>query len=168
MICSALKALAIFIFSVLALSWNTPHVLSREASTEAISGSGWKVMEKDGIHWIVTPRGERFFSKGVNIVCGGRDTPQSRNGKVYHWSNFFDSEAEWRRAANSQLETWGFNTRGGWSDTSTDFSLALTVDLELGRNAHFHWFDPFDPAMESRTREWAEKLTEPYRGDPRL
>lgn len=42
------------------------------------------------------------------------------------------------------------------------------VELDLGRYAKLHWFDPFDPAMESETLKWAEKLTQPYRNDPHL
>ena len=42
------------------------------------------------------------------------------------------------------------------------------MDLELGRNTKFHWFDPFDPAMEEETLKAAKELTAPYRNDPLL
>ena len=38
----------------------------------------------------------------------------------------------------AQIREWGFNTLGGWSDSSPDLGLPLTVDLELGRNSRFH------------------------------
>lgn len=46
--------------------------------------------------------------------------------------------------------------------------LPLMVDIELGRNSKFHWFDPFNPSMEARALETAERLTAPYRNDHRL
>jgi hypothetical protein len=128
----------------------------------------WKTVARDGIHWIQTPDGRLFYSKGVNIVTGGAESEKSKRKQAFYWANFHRTIEEWRRTVGAQLLGWGFNTRGGWSDPSPDIDLALTVDLELGRNSKFHWFDPFDPAMEQQTLEHARKLTAPYRNDPRL
>ena len=128
----------------------------------------WKTVVKDGIHWIQAPDGRLFYSKGVNIVNGGKECEKSRQKHAFYWANFHRTIDEWRRTVGAQLLGWGFNTRGGWSDPSPDIDLALTVDLELGRNSRFHWFDPFDPAMEQQTLQQAQKLTGPYRNDPRL
>ena len=137
-----------------------------EPSTDP--ASGWQTLEKDGIRWLVTPGGQLFFSNGVNFLDSGKESAKSRAKQAFYWGNFFPTLEEWRRAAGAQLLEWGFNTRGGWSDPSPDFELALTVDLELGRNSKFHWFDPFSPEQEENTLEWAEKLTAPYRHDPKL
>src|SRR6185312_14173513 len=40
------------------------------------------------------------------------------------------------------------------------------INLELGRLAKFHWFDPFDPNMPARMDAEARKLTAPYRHSP--
>ncbi len=128
----------------------------------------WQVTQKDGIHWLVDPQGELFYSKGVNFIDPGKDTPRSQKKQAFYWGNFFPSIDDWRRQTTSQLQGWGFNTRGGWSDPSPNLDLPLMVDIELGRNSKFHWFDSFHPAMEARVMEWAEKLTAPYRHDPRL
>ncbi len=128
----------------------------------------WGVMEKNGVHWLSTPEGRPFFSKGVNFIDGGKESEKSLRKQAFYWRNFYPSIDDWRRSAGMQLNCWGFNTRGGWSDPSRDIDLALTVDIELGRNSKFHWFDPFDPAMEKTVVEWAEKLTAPFRGDPSL
>jgi len=128
----------------------------------------WKTTVKDGVHWLVTPEGRLFYSKGVNIVNGGQESASSRRLESYFWGNFFPSLDAWHRAVGGQLAGWGFNTRGGWSDPSPNMGLALMVDLELGRNSKFHWFDPFDPAMEEETLRLAKELTEPYRNDPLL
>jgi hypothetical protein len=44
--------------------------------------------------------------------------------------------------------------------------LPVIPDLELGRMARFHWFDPFDPATEEEMRRWAHRLVAPYKGNP--
>ncbi len=130
--------------------------------------SGWQTVCKDGVHWLVTPQGTRFYSKGVNFVDGGIETPASLEMKAYYWKNFFPVLEEWHQAVGTQLAAWGFNTRGGWSDPSPKIGLALTVELDLGRRAGVHWFDPFDPAMDTTVDAWARTLTRPYLDDPLL
>lgn len=139
-----------------------------EAQTPPQAAAAWKTVVKDGVHWLLTPEGRYFYSKGVNIVTSGKENEKSLNKQSYYWGNFFPSIDNWRRDTGEQLSQWGFNTRGGWSDPSPALNLGLTVDLELGRNSKFHWFDPFDPAMEEETVRWAQQLTAPYRNDPRL
>jgi len=143
----------------------TPAVLAEAGS---VSGTGWKVIRKDGVHWLVAPQGTLFYSKGVNFIDPGKDTPKSREKQDYYWGNFFPSLEDWRKGTSRQLREWGFNTRGGWSDASNGLDLPLMVEIDLGRLSHFHWFDSFHPDIEMRVAEWAEKLTAPYRGDPRL
>ena len=38
----------------------------------------WQTVVQDGVHWLVTPCGERFFSVGVNALEGGYPTAPSR------------------------------------------------------------------------------------------
>ena len=128
----------------------------------------WGVAERNGVRWLVTPQGRLFYSKGVNIVVPGKKTPKSDLRQEYYWGNFYRSSLEWCSTVNRRLEEWGFNTRGGWSDPNPNLQTALTVDLELGRNSRYHWFDPFDPEMERTMDETALKLTAPYRDNPRL
>ncbi len=130
--------------------------------------AGWTTVEERGVQWLVTPEGKRVFSKGVNLVDGWKETEKTRENVAFYWGNHYASIADWRRSASERLRAWGFNTLGGWSDPSPELGHCLTVDLELGRNAEFHWFDPFDPAMQGKVAEWAERLTAPYRNDPRL
>ncbi len=99
---------------------------------------------------------------------GAAETAKSRQGLAYYWRRFYPSEARWRAAVEAQLLRFGFNTRGAWSDPSRAFTLPLTVELDLGRLAKLHWFDPFDPAAEETTRRWAAQLTAEHHGDPRL
>ncbi len=47
-----------------------------------------------------------------------------------------------------------------------ELRLPTIVNLELGRNARFHWFDPFAPETEARMMALARKLVAPYRNTP--
>jgi hypothetical protein len=44
--------------------------------------------------------------------------------------------------------------------------LPIIPDLEIGREARYHWYDPFDPAMEKELRSWAHRLVAPYKDNP--
>lgn len=143
--------------------------LVRPAAGQDGFGSGkWGTGKVNGVHWLLDPSGKPFYSKGVNIVSPGMQNEKSMAGHAYCWSNFYPSMEHWRAGVGGQLKEWGFNTLGGWSECSAELGLALTVDLELGRNSRFHWFDPFDPKMEQVVLERARELTAPFRGLPFL
>ena len=128
----------------------------------------WSTAEINGVKWLTDPEGKLFYSKGVNIVSPGKQSEKSKTAEAYYWANFYTSVEQWRAKVGAQLRQWGFNTLGGWSDSSPDLGLPLTVDLELGRHSRFHWFDPFEPQMEQKTLEKARELTAPYRNLPQL
>lgn len=128
----------------------------------------WKTTERNGVSWLVDPQGRLFYSKGVNSVEGGLPSERSRRGLAYFWGNFYPCLDAWQQSAGTRLLQWGFNTLGGWSDPSPRLPLALTVNLEIGRNAQLPWFDPFDPTMERRVLLWAEMLTARFRRESRL
>jgi hypothetical protein len=128
----------------------------------------WGTADINGVLWLIDPEGKPFYSKGVNFVSPGKDSEKSRSGLAFCWSNFCSSIGEWREEAASRLKAWGFNSLGGWSDCSPDYGLPLMVDLELGRNSRFHWFDPFDPQMEQEVLEKAKELTAAYRNLPQI
>jgi hypothetical protein len=144
---------------------SVPSTSSAKVDSEA---KKWGTAEINGVKWLIDPEGKPFYSKGVNIVSPGKQSDKSRAGQAYCWVNFYPSIDQWRKTVGDQIRRWGFNTLGGWSDSSPDLGLPLMVDLELGRNSHFHWFDPFDPQMDQRTLEKAKELTAPYRNLPHL
>ncbi|MGC9195199.1 MAG: hypothetical protein ACP5IL_07065 [Syntrophobacteraceae bacterium] len=129
---------------------------------------GWSTAKINGVWWLIDPQGKPFYSKGVDIVSPGVQSPKSMAGHAFYWAIFYPSIDNWRLGVGSQLRKWGFNTLGGWSDSSPKIGLPLVVDLELGRNSQFHWFDPFDPRMEQITMQRARILTAPYRNLPQL
>ncbi len=128
--------------------------------------AGWRVeRDGDGHAWLRTPCGERFFSIGVNVVDGGASGAHL-NRPHYDWRETAASLAAWEAVTRQRLSDWGFNSAGAWSLPPQALKLPSAINLELGRLAKFHWFDPFDPAMPERMRREALRLTAPFRGSP--
>ncbi|HEX2228533.1 MAG TPA: hypothetical protein VHM64_15460, partial [Candidatus Binatia bacterium] len=117
-------------------------------------------------HWLLTPCGERFFSVGVNVIDGGEPQRFSDRRIAYHWGTFYPDLEDWARTTRQRVLAWGFNTAGAWSLHPAILALPITPDLELGRSARFHWFDPFDPATAEQMHAWAHLLVAPYKGNP--
>jgi hypothetical protein len=115
------------------------------------------------VSWLTLPGGPRFFSIGADTVNGGakafRDTG-------YYFDKYYPDRAAWAEDAQKRLYSWGFNTRGGWSDPGRDMTLPLVPEIDLGRNSRLHWFDPFAPDALAVTVAKARELTAPYAGNP--
>jgi hypothetical protein len=128
--------------------------------------SRWSLATEDGVSWLKTPCGERFYSLGVNIIDGGY-SHRVKDGKTYYsWKAFAPSLGDWVKETRSRLDHWGFNTLGGWSLPPQQLEMPAVINLELGRHALFHWFDPFALATERRMMALARELVAPYRGSP--
>jgi hypothetical protein len=128
--------------------------------------SRWQTIVQDGVHWLVTPCGERFFSIGVNAAEGGYPQRFPDKRTAYHWGTFYPDLEAWAQMAHQRLLAWGFNTTGGWSLHPVMLAFPTTPNLELGRTARFHWFDPFHPSTAEHMRAWARRLVAPYKGNP--
>ncbi len=127
--------------------------------------SAWTIARENGVAWLVTPCGERSLAVSVDIVDGGAsgtNVPRPH----YDWTRFAPSLPDWEAATRERLAAWGFNSVGAWSLPPQELRIPGAIDLELGRNARFHWFDPFDPATAARMMREARLLTAPYRGSP--
>ncbi len=125
--------------------------------------SGFGVVREDGVSWLTLPGGPRFLSIGADTVNGG-DRKYRENG--YYFDKYYPDRAAWAADTQARLYAWGFNTRGGWSDPGTDMTLPLVPEIDLGRNARLHWFDPFAPDALELTIAKARELTAPYRDNP--
>jgi hypothetical protein len=150
---------------LVAAAWPSARAMACTELAEAAS-SRWSVATENGVSWLVTPCGQRFLSFGVNALDGGYPY-REKDGKVYYsWNAFAPSEAAWVAAARRRLGEWGFNSAGGWALPPHELRLPTIINLELGRRARFHWFDPFAPATEARMTALARQLVAPYRNDP--
>src|SRR5262245_50694752 len=129
--------------------------------------SRWRTQSADGVDWLITPCGDRFFSIGVNVVDGGIGTPWGSRGSHYHWRTFAPSLDTWAQQARGRLLGWGFNTAGGWSLGPRRLDMPSTIELSLGVRVNFVWNDPFHPDLPGLVRDAAKRLIAPYKGDPR-
>ena len=127
-------------------------------------GTRWSVTRNGGVNWLVTPCGDEFFSAGVNVLDGGAPQRLADDRLWYSWTAFAPSLETWSEETRKRLSVWGFNSAGGWSLPPATLRLPEIANLELGRLAQFHWFDPFDPATEERMMTTAARLVEPYAG----
>ena len=127
--------------------------------------SRWTVESERGVAWLRTPCGERFLAIGVDVVDAG-DSGAGVDRPRYDWRNVAPSRAAWAADARRRLYDWGFNSAGAWSLPPQQLGIPVAINLELGRYAKFHWFDPFDPATEARMFAEAERLTAPFRDSP--
>ena len=128
--------------------------------------SRWALVAENGVAWLKTPCGDRFYSIGVNILDGGY-LEREQTGKVYYsWKAFAPTVADWAAETRRRLAAWGFNSAGGWSLSPQQLRLPAVIDIELGRRAKFHWFDPFSPESEERMMALARESVAPFRGSP--
>jgi hypothetical protein len=128
--------------------------------------SQWKIEIQQSVSWLLTPCGERFLSISVNVLDGGYPSRIFKGRLAYHWGTFYPHLESWVAVTLQRLAAWGFNTAGAWSLKPSQLPLPFIANLELGRQAHFVWFDPFRPSMEEEMRDWAHRLVTPYKGSP--
>ncbi len=132
---------------------------------DSAASTHWSIVRDGGKSFLVTPCGDRFFSVGVNVIDGGV-TADSLDRAHYDWHNAASSLDEWVGQTKQRLKQWDFNSAGGWSLPPQQLKLPSVINLELGRLAQFHWFDPFDPATTKKMFDEAKRLTAPYRNTP--
>jgi hypothetical protein len=138
---------------------------ARACDLDHTSTTRWTIVREGAISGLVTPCGDPFFSTGVNVLDAGI-TAGYLDRPHYDWRNTAGSMDEWIIETKERLDRWGFNSAGAWSLPPQQLKLPSIVNLEIGRLARFHWFDPFDPAAVKRMYEEAKTLTAPYRNSP--
>ena len=160
------KACRCLLLAIVILMVQSASVVSACPSMASAPHSRWQVTAHNGVFWLLTPCGERFFSLGVNVLDTGYPQRLFQGRLAYHWKTFYPDLAAWSRSARRRVLAWGFNTAGAWSVHPDMLGLPTIPDLEIGREASYHWFDPFQPAMEEELRAWARRLVAPYKGNP--
>jgi hypothetical protein len=126
----------------------------------------WSIAVENGISWLLTPCDRRFFSLGVNALDGGYPYRRKDGKTWYSWTAFAPTLGGWMSHVRRRLGQWGFNSAGGWALPPQQLQLPTIIDLELGRLARYHWFDPFAPATPRRMTTIARRLVAPYRNTP--
>lgn len=126
----------------------------------------WQVEARHNVFWLLTPCGEPFFSTGINVINEGYPSRMYAGRLSYHWQTFYPDFETWKTITRRRVVSWGFNTAGSWSLPPNMIALPSIPNLELGRQAAFHWFDPFRPSMDREMRDMAHQLVAPYKGSP--
>jgi hypothetical protein len=160
------RSLTAFLAAIIAAAF--PGGARACADFAAAPSTRWSLATENGVSWLVTPCGERFFSLGVNVLDGG-NSEHAKVGKAYSgydWEAFAPTLQDWAAETRRRLFSWGFNSAGGWALPPQVLELPTVINLELGRLARFHWFDPFAPETETRMNALARELVAPYRDTP--
>jgi hypothetical protein len=136
---------------------------STAGSSLARASSRWRLTVEDGVHWLITPSGEKFYACGVNGVDAG-SAPEEVDGRpAYYLWNLYASTDDWAAMVRHRLGKWGFNHLGAWNFRPEKIGLPYIANLDLGRLSEALWFDAFDPELPARVGLWAERLTAPHR-----
>jgi hypothetical protein len=161
---AATRSVAVFIAVTVASAVPTGSLAC--ADFAAAPSTRWSLTTENGLSWLVTPCGERLLSLGVNVLDGGYPE-REKEGKIYYsWKAFEPTLADWTAETRRRLSSWGFNSAGGWALAPQMLKLPTIINLELGRLARFHWFDPFASETETRMKALARELVAPYRDTP--
>ena len=162
-------ARSLTVFAAVALSAGLVAESARACSDFAAAPSTrWSLTKEGAVSWLVTPCGEHFFSLGVNVLDGG-NFEHAKVGKAYSgysWEAFAPTLPDWAAETRRRLFSWGFNSAGGWALPPQVLKLPTVINLELGRLARFHWFDPFSDETADNMNRLARELVAPYRDSP--
>ena len=125
--------------------------------------------QRDGIWWFIAPGNRPFFSLGVTCVdLGGKPTDGAEHVE-YVYSDFYDSPESWAADTVQRLQSWDFNTIGGWSSEHVNGKgMPDTPVLHIGASTGLHWGDLFDEAMARAVYDLVENMAAPRSQDPNL
>jgi|GEM_PF-6255074 len=119
-------------------------------------GTRYSVTQQDYRWWFQAPTGTEFRSLGVNCENRG-DTAPAADPLIpaFRAQDQFVSDHAWVNSTVKQLERWGFNTIGSWSDlallANSHCILTHTPVLHLGA-AGIPWRDMWAPAVIAETK----------------
>jgi hypothetical protein len=130
----------------------------------------YKTVENDGVWWLQSPSGKRFFSLGVNVVNIGATKTDYRAAKPEYASFLhYPTTDAWAEVTLKRLRDRHFNTIGSWSHSAfQDGPLPFTVVLSLGESAGAPWGDLFSPKTAQKFDENAKRQILPLRDNPNL
>ncbi len=114
--------------------------------------------------------GNEFFSRGVNVIKIGPSLEQfNPDNPAYSGLKFYPSSAEWASATVGRLQSWGFDTIGGYSshDILNTHDQPYTIVLTMGGWIGVPWLDIRAPEAKEKIAKLAQELVK-YRDDPLL
>src|SRR2546425_11444245 len=109
------KACRCLFLALVILMVQSASVVSACSPMASAPHSRWQVTTHNGVFWLLTPCGERFYSIGVNVLDIGYPQRLFQGRPAYHWGTFYPDLGAWAQATRQRLLAWGFNTAGAWS-----------------------------------------------------
>jgi IPT/TIG domain len=138
------------------------------ASSPTFTATGYfhVAQAADGRWWFVDPSGQPFYSTGIDHVSASPDVDVTTNQCPYCQAIAaqYPSTAAWAAATVAQLRSWGFNTMGDYSDTST-FAPVMPYTVQLTMASGNDWFAP---SFVTHANAVAASQVAPLANDPNL
>lgn len=140
------------------------------------AGNYFRVEQRSGVWWLVSPSGQLEISAGVDnvsytgdVIRGTTEHPYAENiAKIY------PTEDAWAKAEIGRLRSWGFNNLGAWTSPFLwKYEMPYTVILDIAARSGGDWrkgipVDVYSQQFETMARKIAEKECAPHAEDAYL
>jgi hypothetical protein len=149
-------------------------------TTPAFAQGGYfRVEARNGVWWIIDPRGDPVLSSGVDHISyeSDRINRSSRCPYAEALDQIYPDHNAWGLETLARIRQWGLNTIGAWSDPELwVHGVPYTVILGFASRARDDWggatpedvVDVYDVRYEKTVRDIAEELCKPRRSDAML
>jgi hypothetical protein len=159
---------AILILSLVFLSFGPKRVHG--------AAGNFRVEQRAGVWWLVTPSGQLALSAGVNHISYQGDVIHGPTQHPYleNISKLYPDKESWAQTELKRLRLWGFNTIGSWSDPVLwGGTMPYTVILNIAARSGANWLkgipvDVYSPRFEATARKIAKDECAPRATDPEL
>jgi hypothetical protein len=156
--------------------WLPLALISAITSPLAAAGNYFRVAQRSGVWWFVSPSGHLMLSTGVDNVSYHGDVIHGTAIYPYfeHVSRLYASQDAWADAELARLSLWRFNTIGAWSDPVLwNRGNAYTVILDIAARSGANWrtgvpVDVYSSRFEQTARAIARKECALRAHDPHL
>ena len=140
------------------------------------AGKYFRVEQRAGVWWLVSPSGRLTLSAGVNNISYRGDVIHGTTRHPYfeNISKIYPTKDAWAQAELGRLRLWGFNTIGSWSDPALwDRKMPYTVILNIAARSGANWLkgipvDVYSPRFKATARKIAQAECAPRSHDPEL
>lgn len=147
------------------------------APAQLFGASGYyRVEQKAGVWWFVSPTGQLEISAGIDNVSYRGDLIHGTTVHPYseNVSKLYPSQDAWAKAEIGRLRSWGFNNLGAWTSPFLwTYKMPYTVILDIGSRSGANWLtgiplDVYSPQFEATAQKIAAKECAPRAQDPYL
>src|SRR5271157_5259012 len=136
----------------------------------------FRAENRDGIWWIIDPRGASTLTVGVDNISYESDQVRGTGACPYceTLEKIYPDRNAWGLEALARIRQWGFNSIGAWSDPILwTHGVPYTVILDIAERAGANWqqrrpADYFDARFEKAAADIAGKVCQPRRFDHML